>query len=92
MWKIKKLTPSLQVDTPARHFLFHHISTGQPCSSHEQSFDGILKLSLQRSFLMGSLSHDQDGVKEDLSPPIGVTLNQYQTLPKAVRKTRKENK
>jgi hypothetical protein len=44
---------------------------------------------------MGSLSQDQDqlsGVKEDLSPPIGVTLNQYQTLPKAVRKTRKENK
>ena len=36
---------------------------------------------------MGSLP---SGVEEDLSLPIGVTQDQYQTLPRAVRKTRKE--
>ena len=88
---LKKLTSSLQVDALVMHFLFHYISTGQPCSSHEQSYDGISKLSLQKSFLMGSLSQDQSsGVEEDLSPPIGVTQNQYQILPRAVRKTRRE--
>jgi hypothetical protein len=86
---LKKPTPSLQVDAPARHFLFHHISTGQPCSWHEQSFDGISKLSLRRSFPVGYLDQSSE-VEEDLSPPIGVAQNQYQTLPKAVRKTKNE--
>ena len=42
---------------------------------------------------MDSLSQDQSGgVEEDLSPPIGVMQNQYQTLPRAVRKTRRPKK
>ena len=88
---LKKLTPLLQVDVPVGHFLLHHILIGQPYSSHGRSFDGISKLSLRRSFPVGSLPQDQSSrVEEDLSLPIGVTLNQCQTLPRAVRKTGKE--